>query len=95
MSITGRSKPGASFTRTLAALRWLCGVATMPSRLPSQAASASRSSGVPGGKSEAKRSWISWRASAAEAGQVLEYCTSTATSTSNPAPSIRAPISTG
>ena len=65
-------KEGTSRSFTDASERWLWGVARMPCSVPSQASTASRSKGLPAEKSASNCSWISWRASAAEHGQVLE-----------------------
>ncbi len=77
----GRSlTSSASWVMTFATLRWLCGVATMPCSVPSHSLTSAKSMGRSLSNRSAKAFWISWRASAAEQGQVLEYRISTPSS---------------
>ena len=89
------SKDGRSSTRTSARLRWACGVAARPRSEASHSPTTAVDNGRAAAKSSAKRSALSWRDSAAEAGQVLEYSTAKRSARCRWPSSRRASISTG
>lgn len=76
--------PSAKRSEHSTKLRWLWGVANMPSSLPSHADTADWVSGI-SKESSSKACWIDCRASAAEQGQVDEYPTVSPSSAWTPA----------